>query len=301
MVNGGNILVSKRSTGEFIFDKCNEFFMILMVLITVYPFVHVLMASLSESGKLMQHTGILLMPLGFNTAAYKFVMANQRIFTGYINTLFVVVVGTALNILMTSLGAYVISRKNLPIRKPLTIAIVFTMYFSGGLIPRYILINNTLGMKNTLWVLILPGLISTWNLIVMRTAFYGVPDSIEESAKLDGANDFVILFKIILPTIMSTVAVMILFYAVAHWNAWFDAAIFLRKKELYPLQLVLREILILSSTQEMTTTTAFEEKEALGESIKFAAIIFTTIPILLVYPFLQRYFVKGVMVGAVKG
>ena len=135
----------------------------------------------------------------------------------------------------------------------------------------------------------------------MRTAFFGVPESIEESARLDGANDFVILFRIILPTILSTVAVIVLFYAVGHWNAWFDAALFLRKKEKYPLQLVLREILILSSTETMTNDVDFTDKEAIGESIKYATIIVTTLPVICIYPFLQKYFVKGVMVGAVKG
>jgi putative aldouronate transport system permease protein len=275
--------------------------MVFMILITFYPFWHVLMASMSNSNRLLQHNGIMLLPEGFSGEAYRYVLQNRRIYTGYFNTLFVVVVGTAFNLLMTSLGAYVLSRKNFAARKTMTVAIIFTMYFSGGMIPRYILINNTLGLKNTLWALILPGLVSTWNLIVMRTAFFGVPESIEESARLDGANDFVILFRVILPTIMSTVAVIILFYAVGHWNAWFDAALFLRKKEKYPLQLVLREILILSSTDSMTSSVDYTDKEAIGESIKYATIIVTTLPVICIYPFLQRYFVKGVMIGAVKG
>lgn len=291
----------KHTPQEKIFDFCNISVMIIMVIVTMYPFMHVLMASFSDSNLLMQHTGIFLWPVGFNTDAYGYVLENKRIYSGYFNTIFVVVIGTILNVLITSLGAYVLSRKQLAVRKLLTIAIVFTMYFSGGMIPRYILINNNLGLKNTLWVLILPGLVSTFNLIVMRTAFFGVPESIEESARLDGANDFVILFRVILPTIMSTVAVIILFYAVEHWNAWFDASLFLRQKEKYPLQLVLREILILSNTEAMTNSVDFTDKEAIGESIKYATIIVTTLPIICIYPFLQKYFVKGVMIGAVKG
>lgn len=291
----------KRSVQSRIFDSLNVIFMIFMILVTLYPFWHVLMASFSDSNLLLRHTGALFLPEGLSLSAYDHVLHNQRIFSGYFNTLFVVIVGTALNVLMTSLGAYVLSRKKLAIRKVLTVAIVFTMYFSGGMIPRYIVINNYLNLGNSLWVLILPGLVSTWNLIVMRTAFFAVPDSIEESARLDGANDFTILFRIILPTIMSTVAVIILFYAVGHWNAWFDAALFLRKKEKYPLQLVLREILILSSTESMTNNVDFVDKEAIGESIKYATIIVTTLPVICIYPFLQKYFVKGVMIGAVKG
>lgn len=291
----------KRTPQEKAFDAVNIAIMIFMIAITFYPFWHVLMASMSDSNRLLQHTGIMLLPEGCTAEAYRYVLQNKQIYTGYLNTLFVVLIGTALNLLMTSLGAYVLSRKNFAARKAMTIAIVFTMYFSGGMIPRYILINNTLGLKNTLWALILPGLVSTWNLIVMRTAFFGVPESIEESARMDGANDFVILFRVILPTIMSTVAVIILFYAVGHWNAWFDAALFLRKKEKYPLQLVLREILILSSTESMTNSVDYTDREAIGESIKYATIIATTLPVICIYPFLQRYFVKGVMIGAVKG
>ncbi len=291
----------RRSPQEKLFDGFNIALMLFLMFVTLYPFWHVIMASFSDSNLLLQHTGVLILPEGFSTEAYRYVLKNQRIYSGYLNTLFVVIVGTALNVLMTSLGAYVLSRRHFAIRKLLTVAIVFTMYFSGGMIPRYILINNELGLKNTLWALILPGLISTWNLIVMRTAFFGVPESIEESARLDGANDFVILFRIILPTILSTVAVIVLFYAVGHWNAWFDAALFLRKKEKYPLQLVLREILILSSTETMTNDVDFTDKEAIGESIKYATIIVTTLPVICIYPFLQKYFVKGVMVGAVKG
>ena len=291
----------RRSPQEKLFDGFNIALMLFLMFVTLYPFWHVIMASFSDSNLLLQHTGVLILPEGFSTEAYRYVLKNQRIYSGYLNTLFVVIVGTALNVLMTSLGAYVLSCRHFAIRKLLTVAIVFTMYFSGGMIPRYILINNELGLKNTLWALILPGLISTWNLIVMRTAFFGVPESIEESARLDGANDFVILFRIILPTILSTVAVIVLFYAVGHWNAWFDAALFLRKKEKYPLQLVLREILILSSTETMTNDVDFTDKEAIGESIKYATIIVTTLPVICIYPFLQKYFVKGVMVGAVKG
>jgi putative aldouronate transport system permease protein len=178
------------------------------------------------------------------------------------------------------------------------ILIIITMYFSGGLIPRYLLISNGLGLRNTLWALILPGAISAWNLIVMRTSFYSIPDSLEESAHVEGANDVTILFRIYLPLSGAVVAVMVLFYGVAIWNAWFDALIFMRDRAKYPLQIILREILIVQSLDSISSS---GDVEQIGESIKYATIVVATVPILLVYPFIQRYFVTGVMVGAVKG
>ena len=294
-------MVGTKSTGEKVFDGLNGLLMLFMIMITLYPFIYVTAASLSDSKELMTHSGILLLPKGFNTMAYLLVFKNPNILTGYRNTLFILVVGTFLNLLMTSFGAYVLSRKHFAIRNVLMVGIIFTMYFHGGLIPRYLLVSNTLHLKNNLFALIFPTAIATWNLIVMRTSFMALPDSLEESAKIDGANDFVILFKIILPVSLPVVAVMILFYGVGHWNTWFDALIFLRERQLYPLQLILREILIISSTDTMTREMSGEDKQAIGESIKYATIIVATVPILLIYPFVQKYFVKGVMVGALKG
>lgn len=290
----------KKSVGSKTFDVCNYGFMILLMFVMIYPFWHVIMASLSNSNILSMHMGPLFSPAGFSLQAYDTVIHDHLIWSGYANTLFVVIMGTLLNVLMTSLGAYVTSRKHFAIRKPLTVFIMFTMYFSGGLIPSYLLVNNTLNLSNSLWSLILPGLISTWNLLIMRTAFFNVPDSIEESAKLDGANDFIVLFGIILPTIMATVAVIILFYAVGHWNAWFSAMLYLHNKAKWPLQLVLREIIILSNVQDLMNNND-PDAQSISETIKYATIIVSTVPILCVYPFLQRYFVKGVMIGAVKG
>lgn len=177
--------------------------------------------------------------------------------------------------------------------------IVFTMFFSGGLIPSYLLVTG-LGMLDSLWALIIPGAVSAFNLIIMRTAFQGIPVSLEESAKLDGANDFTVLVRIILPLSLTVIAVMILFYGVGHWNSWFGALIYLRDRDLYPLQLVLLEILITNSTDSMLTAAGPADKMPIGETIKYATIIVATVPILLLYPFLQKYFVKGVMIGAIK-
>ncbi|MBT2291489.1 carbohydrate ABC transporter permease [Paenibacillus albidus] len=293
-------MVVKKTVGDYMFDSVNFIILAALAVITAYPFVYVIFASLSSADELTAHSGLLLKPLNFSLEAYKAVLKNPIIYSGYMNTLFIVVVGTVYNIIMTSMGAFVLSRKDFFWRKPITIMIVFTMFFGGGLIPNFLLVKN-LGLMDSLWALIIPGAIGTWNLIIMRTAFQGIPDSLVESAHIDGANDFIILFKIILPLALPTIAVMVLYYGVGHWNAWFGAMIYLRDRELWPLQLALREILISNSTDEMMSGTVAQDRAAIGETIKYATIMVATLPILAAYPFLQKYFVKGVMVGALKG
>ncbi|MGG1515709.1 carbohydrate ABC transporter permease [Paenibacillus oryzisoli] len=289
-----------RSWGERLFDVSNSLLLILLSLLTLYPFVYVLFASISDPTWIAQVRGLIWYPKGVTLEAYRLVFLNPSIITGYLNTLVYVVLGTALNILMTSLGAYALSRKHVMWKNPVMFMIVFTMFFNGGLIPTYLLIND-LGMVDSRLALIIPAAMSAYNLIIMRTSFQGVPASLEESAKLDGANDFTILFHVILPLSMPVVAVMILFYGVAHWNSWFSALIYLRTRDLYPLQLILREILITNSTDTMMTGVGGSDKIPIGETIKYATIIVATVPILVLYPFLQKYFVKGVMIGAIKG
>lgn len=289
-----------RSFGEKLFDLSNTVLLLLLSLLTLYPFLYVLISSLSDPAWIVKHRGLLWYPKGFNWEAYVMVFKNPSIITGYLNTLLYVAAGTTLNILMTSLGAYGLSRQSVMWKNPIMFMIVFTMFFSGGLIPTYLLVND-LGLVNTRWALIIPSAMSAYNLIIMRTAFQGVPVSLEESAKLDGANDFTVLFRLILPLSMPVVAVMILFYGVAHWNSWFSALIYLRTRDLYPLQLILREILITNSTDSMMTAVGGNDKMSIGETIKYATIIVATVPILLLYPFLQKFFVKGVMIGAIKG
>lgn len=291
----------RKSPGEILFDIFNVVFMVGMIAITLYPFVYVLFSSLSNSVQLISHTGLLFKPIGFTTEAYATVFKNPNILSGFRNTIFIVFVGTVLNLTVTSLGAYVLSRKGVPWTKPIMLAVVFTMFFSGGLIPSYLLVNNWLGLGDTLAALIIPGAISTWNLIILRTSFGSIPESLIESARIDGAQDFTILFRIVIPLSMPVIAVMILFYSVGHWNSWFGAMIYLRNRSLFPLQLILREILIQNSAQFMASDAAAGDVEAVGESIKFATIIVATLPILVVYPFLQKYFVKGVMIGSIKG
>ena len=290
----------RESLPERLFGLGTVVILVALMAVTLYPLLYVLFASLSNATALTEHRGLLFAPIDLTFEAYRRVFQNPLILTGYRNTLFIVVVGTALNVLMTALGAYVLSRRNVLFKNPVMFFIVFTMFFGGGLVPTYLLVGQTLHLQNTLWALIVPGAVNTLNLIIMRTAFNAVPIALEEAARIDGANDWTILFRIYLPLAWPVVAVMILFYGVAHWNSFFSALIYLRDRELYPLQLVLREILISSNVQNMTTDVASGDVLAIGETIKYATIIVATAPILLVYPYLQRYFVKGVAIGAIK-
>ncbi|MBP3360442.1 MAG: carbohydrate ABC transporter permease [Clostridia bacterium] len=273
--------------------------MVGMITITFYPILYVAFASMSDSNLLMAHSGLLIRPLGFNLKGYTEVFKNPMTLSGFGNTIFYVGVGTLINMFVTTLGAYALSRPQLWIKKYVNLGIVFTMFFSGGLIPLYILVKN-IGIYDTRLSLLLPVAVNSWNYMVMRSSFAGFSKSIEEAAKIDGANDFQILFKIALPVFGSTLAVMVLFYSVGHWNSWFQASIFLRKRNLYPLQLYLREVLILSNTEAMSGSANTGDALAISETIKYSTVMISTIPILVAYPFLQKYFVNGVMVGAVK-
>ncbi|OME92085.1 MULTISPECIES: carbohydrate ABC transporter permease [Paenibacillus] len=289
-----------RSVGEKLFDVFNYILLTVITLCTLYPLIYVLFASLSDPTRYMQHSGILWKPLDITFNAYRLVFDNPMIIQGYLNTFLIVSGGLVLNITLTAFGAYALSRKGLRYRKQLMLFIVFTMFFSGGLIPLYFTVKG-LELTNTLWSLIIPQAISAFNLIIMRTAFEAVPDSLEESAKIDGANEFVILFRIMMPLCMPVIAVMLLYYGVSHWNSWFQAMIYLQDRSLYPLQLVLRELLLLNDASSMASGASGGEVAVIGETLKHATIIVATVPILLVYPFLQKYFVKGALIGAIKG
>jgi putative aldouronate transport system permease protein len=291
--------MQRESWAEKLFNLFNIVFMSLLALTTVYPLLYVALASVSNPSQLMAHFGPLWRSLGFTLGSYQLVLQNPYIYTGYRNTIFVVVIGLLFNIIMTTIGAYFLSRKNVMWRNPVMFLIVFSMFFSGGIIPFYLTVRG-LHIYNTLWALILPVAINTFNLIIMRTQFAAIPDSMEESAVMDGAGHFTILFQIMIPLSLPTVAVIVLYYAVQHWNAWFNAMIFLQNKELYPLQLILREIMIQNDSSYMVQSLGAGEQEMYSETIKYAVVIVATLPILLLYPFLQKYFVKGVMVGALK-
>lgn len=294
-------MIKRKSAGESAFNAFNIIFMIVLMFITVYPLYYVAVCSVSDGSRLIGARGMILAPKGFSIAAYKAVFKNPNILTGYATTLIVEVAGTTLNVLLTAIGAFLVTRKNFAVRKLVSYMIVFTMFFSGGMIPTYLLVYKWLHLGDTLMALILPTAISAYNLIIMKSNFESIPDSIEEAAKIDGANDILILFRIILPMSLPIIAVMVLFYGVSHWNAWFDAMMYIRTRTKFPLQLILREILLMNDTSRMAATASVGEQYSLSESIKYATIMVATIPILCIYPFIQKYFVKGIMVGAVKG
>lgn len=293
-------MLDKMTTKRKIFEACNMLFLFILMIVTIYPILYVVFASFSDAERFIVYSGVLLRPIGFSTEAYSAALSHPMLIGSYINTLFVVIAGVSINILLTSIAAYFLSREGVLWQKPIAVAIIFTMYFSGGLVPLYFTVRGV-GLYDSLWSLILPTAINTFNLMIMRTGFASIPISLEESARIDGAGHYTILYKIILPLAMPTVAVMILYYGVHHWNAWFHASIFLRSQSKYPLQLLLRQILMINDTSSMTSGVDSGTTFAVSETIKYAIIVIATLPVLAVYPFLQRYFVKGVMIGAVKG
>ena len=232
-------------------------------------------------------------------------MESENVRMGFRNTLFYTVVGTTVNMFLTILGAYVMAQKGYLLKKPFTIMIMITMYFGGGMIPTFLVVKY-LNLLNTVWAIIIPGAISTYNMIVLRTSFESVPDSLLESAKIDGANDWTVLWNIVLPLSKAGLATIALFYAVGRWGEWYSALVYLQKRrDLYPLQMFLRELLVLPAQNDRAYAENMIDGAAnayiLKEVTKYATIVVSTVPILVVYPFLQKYFVKGVMVGAVKG
>lgn len=286
----------RESFGSRCFDAAVLLVVTVITIACFYPMYYVLVASLSDPVRLLNHRGGLLAPAGFSIGGYELVLRNPNIYLGYRNTLIYVFFGTALNMVMTTLGAYALSRPHFFGKKLCSFLIVFTMYFSGGLIPNYLLVSE-LHMLNTMLALMIPGAIGTWNLLVLRTAFKSAPASLEEAAIIDGANDLQVLLRVLLPVSKASMAVIVLFYAVGHWNSWFNAMIYLpRARGLYPLQLFLRETLQTNAIVEDGATMDFS-----GELVKYSTIIVSTLPILCLYPFLQKYFVKGVMLGSVKG
>lgn len=293
-------MVGKPSLSRHIFNAFNILFMLFMIVVSFYPLWYVFCASFSTASLYMAHRGLLLWPLEFTTVAYEKAFEHPLILISYGNTIFVVLVGTCLSILFSTIAAYFLSRKNVPFKRPIALIMTFTMYFSGGLVPFYFTIK-TLGMDNSLWVLIIPSMLTMYNVLVMRGGFDGIPDSLEDAAAIDGAGHINILFRIMFPLVLPTIAVVTLYYGVNYWNAWFNASIFIDDRKKYPLQLVLRQILISGNTNDMTLAADSGSKLALQETLKHAVSVIATVPILCLYPYLQKFFVKGVMVGAVKG
>lgn len=302
MVKEARSVRKMKTMGEKAFTLFNIVFLCMISILCIYPILYILFASLSNPNLLVQHEGLLLSPLGFTLDGYRLTLDNPNIGTGYYNTLIYVVFSTLISMILTCMGAYALSRKNVFFSKYVMIMITITMFFGGGLIPYYLLVVQ-LGLYNTRWAILLPGALSTWNLIIMRTSFMGIPDSLIESAKLDGANDFVILSRIVLPVSKAVTSVIGLFYAVGMWNSWFGAAIFLQNRSLFPLQLILREILIINDKSQMLQINMVNPKDESSYRmlVQYTTIIVATVPVLFIYPFLQKYFVKGVMIGSLKG
>ena len=290
----------RPTLGDRVFDICNGVFLVLLCVVTIYPMYYVVAASFSNNIALLTNPGFLPYPRGFNAGAYRLAFSHPLLVSGYQNSL--IYLGTALpiNLVMTLFCGYFMASKGVLLKKPIIALIMFTMFFSGGMIPIYLNIRN-LGLFNSLWSLTLPGAMSVFNCIICKTAIEAVPDSLQESAYIDGANDFVIVFRIIFPLIMPTVAVLLLYYGVAHWNSWFPASLYIEDRTRLPVQNILRAVLIANSDILNAAATENDRIDQFAETIKYAAIVITTVPVLCIYPFLQRYFVKGVMIGAVKG
>lgn len=282
----------KKSTGEKIFIVCNYVLVTILAIICLYPFWHVVMASFSGEAAIYAHKGLFLWIKDFSLVAYKKVLANQDLWTGYRNTFFLLIVGVPLDVLMTSLGAYFLSRKGMLLKKPILFMFMFTMYFSGGTIPFYLNFRD-LGLMDSLWGIVLAFMCTTYNMIILRTAFMSIPESLYDAARIDGAGHVQTLVKIVLPLSKSSLAVIAMYYGMGIWNGWFWSSAIIRDTKKFPLQVVLRNMLI---TQVAGTDT----DAAALESLKYATIVISVVPVLILYPIIQKYFTKGVMIGAVK-
>lgn len=288
----------KESFGERMYTYIVYGLLALFCLMIVIPLLHIISGSFSDPIALLKGQ-VSLLPKGFTLSMYETVFKDQEIWQGYWNTIVYTVVGTAISVALTACGAYPLSRKDFFGRNVIMLLFAFTMFFTGGMIPTYLLVKQ-LKMLNTMWALVLPSAVSTYNLIIMRTFFEtSIPSELAESASLDGCNDLGVFFRIVIPLAAPIFAVMVLFYGVAQWNSWFPALLYISDRSLYPLQMVLREVLIQSDVSNMAGSSG--DVEIIGDGLKYATMVVATLPIMCLYPFLQKYFVKGVMIGAVKG
>lgn len=272
------------------------------LLITLYPLVYCVSASFSDPMEVVKGN-VLLFPKKATLIAYQAVAKNKSMFTGYINTIIYTLIGTTLNLVMTIVMAYPLSKRDFRGRNAITVLFTITMFFSGGMVPNFLLIRN-LGLYDSIWSLLLPGCVSAWNLVIMRTYFQSsIPEEICESAYMDGCSNTMTLLRIVLPLSAPIIAVMVIFYGVGHWNSYFNALLYLKSREKYPLSLVLREILLQGMGQEKSGAEVIDSVAdlLLFETLKYAVIIVSSVPMLVLYPALQRYFVKGAMVGSLKG
>ncbi|MBT2697444.1 carbohydrate ABC transporter permease [Bacillus sp. ISL-40] len=294
--------MTRKSKEDKVFDIINFFLVAIILLLVVYPLYFIVIASISDPNMIYEGK-VWLLPKELTLEGYQRIFGDSKIWLGYKNSIIYTVVGTIVNVSFTLMAAYALSRKDLYGRNVIMFLFLMTMFFSGGLIPTYLVVKN-LGLLNTMWALILPKAVAVWNVIVAKTFFESsIPNELLEAARIDGCSDVKFFWKIVLPLSKPIVAVMVLFYAVGHWNSYFDALIYLNNENLYPLQLILRNILIQnqSSTMMISDLDSLAAKQRVSELIKYGVIIVASIPLLIVYPFVQKYFVKGVMIGGIKG
>lgn len=288
----------KRTKGDKIFDVINVLFFAFLSFLFLAPVLHVLFSSISRPELVLKEEGLVLYPHGFSLTAYKMAFQNKSLPTGFLNS-FIYSIGTCvLGLVLSLMGGYCCYKRTFGARKVLMKLLIFTMFFSGGMVPSYLLIHK-LHLYDTMWAIILPSVLSVWNIIMIRTAFMELPAGLEESARIDGANDFVILFRIFAPLCKALLAVLALYYVVGMWNSWFSAMIYLQDRDKFPLQLILREILILNDSSSFLPTDL--KTELYKPLVRYATIMISLVPIFCFYPFVQKYFEKGVMLGSMKG
>ncbi len=299
--------VKSKTFGSTLFNIINYTFFALVMIVCILPVWHVFCASFSDASWVLNQSGLIWRINKFSLNGYKLVFNNSNIWTGYLNTLIYVFANTVIGMLLTVMAGYALSRKDFLWANPIMFIISFTMLFSGGIVPSYILVTQTLHLFDSRWALIIPTCMNAFYLILVRTALQNVPDSLEESAMLDGAGRFRILFSIMLPLIKATLATVILYYVIGNWNAWFNAMIYLRDRTKFPLQLILKEILITASSTTTADTTILTDSSDSADAalykqlIKYCTIMVSTVPMFIFYPFIQKYFESGVMIGAIKG
>ena len=289
----------KVSPGDRIFGIVVTLVVLAMCIMVLYPIYYMFIVSISD-GNAVLRGDITVLPQGINFGAYKAVLTNEYVPRTYLNTILYTVIGTFIAVAMTALCAYPLSRKEFYGRGLFTGIVVFTMFFDAGIISNYMVVRST-GIMNTMWAIVLPGSINVWYMIIMRTFFADIPEELFESAKLDGANDLTIFAKMVLPLSKAVLATMVLFYAVGFWNQWLQPLIYLDDRKKFPMQLILRNIVLGADAALSKSMSAATDMATMGLNIKYAVIFVTILPILVIYPFVQKYFVKGVMVGSVKG
>ncbi|WP_199613772.1 carbohydrate ABC transporter permease [Paenibacillus alkalitolerans] len=289
-------MVKDKSFGSRLFDFVNASVLLVAAIVTVLPFFYVIAVSFTDPA-VVAKGGIILFPTKFSLAAYEYIFSTNTLVRSLGITVYITVVGTLINLLFTSLMAYPLAKTHLRGRRTVLLAVLFTMLFGGGMIPTYFVVK-AFGLTNTLWSLMIPNAISAFNLIVLKNFFQQIPDGLEDSAKIDGANDLGVLFRIVLPLSLPAMATFALFYAVGHWNTFFSAILYLNDNRMWPIQVLLREVVIMA--QSRIGDAGFEETQIQPLTIRMAVIVFATVPILLVYPFLQKHFAKGVLLGSVK-